>query len=60
MALLPLAAGFSEGTLISVTLGVVVIGGLTLSTLLTLIVVPVAYSFFESLKNRVFKNREPV
>ncbi|MBE3589483.1 MAG: efflux RND transporter permease subunit, partial [Firmicutes bacterium] len=42
-ALLPLALGFSEGSLISSTLAVVVIGGLSTSTLLTLVVVPMAY-----------------
>lgn len=55
MALLPLALGFSEGTLISVNLGVTVIGGLTLSTLLTLVVVPVVYSYFEGLRSRFSK-----
>ncbi|NOJ69126.1 efflux RND transporter permease subunit [Paenibacillus alvei] len=43
MALLPLAFGFGHGTLISRGLAVVVIGGLTVSTLLTLIVVPIIY-----------------
>ncbi|TDL51691.1 efflux RND transporter permease subunit [Paenibacillus dendritiformis] len=43
VALLPLAFGFGHGTLISRGLAVVVIGGLTVSTLLTLLVVPVMY-----------------
>jgi len=43
-ALLPLALGLSEGALISQSLAIVVIGGLTTSTLLTLVVVPVVYS----------------
>jgi multidrug efflux pump subunit AcrB len=43
-ALLPLAIGLSEGAIIASELGTVVIGGLFSSTLLTLIVVPVAYS----------------
>lgn len=51
MALLPLALGFSEGAIISEELGIVVIGGLTMSTLLTLIVVPVAYSILEGIKS---------
>lgn len=42
-ALVPLALGLSEGSLISSTLAVVVIGGLFTSTLLTLVVVPMAY-----------------
>jgi multidrug efflux pump subunit AcrB len=48
-ALLPLAIGLSEGAIIASELGTVVIGGLLSSTLLTLIVVPVAYSFLQPL-----------
>ncbi|WP_020615188.1 efflux RND transporter permease subunit [Paenibacillus daejeonensis] len=44
-ALLPLALGFESGGLISKGLGVTVIGGLTSSTLLTLIIVPIVYEF---------------
>lgn len=44
-ALLPLAIGVSgEGGIISKSLGVVVIGGLTLATFGTLVIVPAAYS----------------
>ncbi|MCR8635079.1 efflux RND transporter permease subunit [Paenibacillus radicis (ex Xue et al. 2023)] len=53
VAMLPLALGFSKGTLISKGLAVVVIGGLTTSTILTLIVVPVVYELIEVLKGRV-------
>lgn len=50
-ALMPLA--FSEDTgLISRSLAVVVIGGLTTSTLLTLVVVPVLYSIFKPSSRR--------
>ncbi|SDM79501.1 hydrophobic/amphiphilic exporter-1, HAE1 family [Fictibacillus solisalsi] len=45
-ALIPLALTSSSGTLISKGLAVVVIGGLTTSTLLTLIIVPVLYELF--------------
>lgn len=47
MALMPLAVGFSEGAVISQGLGIVVIGGLVVSTILTLIIVPVMYSILE-------------
>jgi len=43
IALLPLALGLSKGTIISKGLAVVVIGGLTTSTLLTLVIVPIMY-----------------
>ncbi|OCT12007.1 transporter [Paenibacillus pectinilyticus] len=54
MALVPLALGISgEGGLIGKGLGVVVIGGLITSTVLTLVVVPIVYELIESMKNRV-------
>ena len=52
-ALLPLAAGLAEGALTSQSLATVVVGGLTTSTVLTLIVVPVVYDWLEALKERV-------
>ena len=52
LALIPLAAGFNEGSIIAAELGTVVIGGLFSSTLLTLIVVPVLYYMVEGTKER--------
>jgi len=46
-ALLPLGLGLAEGAIISQSLAVVVIGGITTSTLLTLLVVPVMYSLLQ-------------
>ncbi|WP_411747837.1 efflux RND transporter permease subunit [Psychrobacillus psychrotolerans] len=53
-ALIPLAIGSGGGGLISKGLGITVIGGLTSSTLLTLIVVPIVYEILSKLfkKNR--------
>ena len=53
-ALMPLAFGSGGGGLISKGLGITVIGGLTSSTLLTLIVVPIVYEILSKLfkKNR--------
>ncbi|HSW43349.1 MAG TPA: efflux RND transporter permease subunit, partial [Patescibacteria group bacterium] len=47
LALIPLAAGLSEGSIIAAELGTVVIGGLFSSTFLTLLVIPVLYSLVE-------------
>ncbi|MDP4183489.1 MAG: efflux RND transporter permease subunit, partial [Bacillota bacterium] len=58
MAIFPLAAGFSEGAIISEELGIVVIGGLTLSTVLTLVIVPVVYSLLEGLKLLFSQSKE--
>lgn len=45
-ALIPLALTSSSGTLISKGLAITVIGGLTSSTLLTLVIIPVLYELF--------------
>ena len=61
LALIPLAAGFNEGSIIAAELGTVVIGGLFSSTFLTLLVVPVVYSLVDGGKaafGRRFGRRE--
>lgn len=52
-ALIPLAVGLSEGALIASELGTVVIGGLVSSTILTLVVVPVAYKLLTPIHRRL-------
>lgn len=54
-ALLPLALGYEGAGIISRGLGVTVIGGLVSSTLLTLIIVPIAYEVLMKLRR---KNKE--
>ena len=52
-ALIPLAAGLTgHGGFISQPLGIIVIGGLVSSTVLTLIVLPVLYYLVEGAKER--------
>lgn len=53
LALIPLAAGFNQGSIIAAELGTVVIGGLFSSTFLTLLVVPAVYLLIDGLKRRV-------
>jgi len=53
LGLLPLALGISEGSEMEAPLATVVMGGLTLSTLLTLVVIPVVYTLFDDLVVRV-------
>lgn len=55
IALIPLAVGLSNGALIAAQLGIVVIGGVTSSMLLTLIVVPVVYRVLDPLHQAVSK-----
>ena len=62
LALIPLAAGFTEGSIIAAELGTVVIGGLFSSTFLTLLVIPVVYSLVDGGKSglaRRFRRAEP-
>ncbi|MCI0712236.1 MAG: efflux RND transporter permease subunit, partial [Chloroflexi bacterium] len=54
MGVLPLALGFTEGAIIAAELGTVVFGGLVSSTFLTLLVVPVVYSLFDSAQQFVY------
>ncbi|WP_342541894.1 efflux RND transporter permease subunit [Paenisporosarcina sp. FSL H8-0542] len=58
LGLLPLAIGIGEGTEINQPMGIVVIGGLISSTLLTLYVIPVIYSLFDRETRRSAK--EPI
>ena len=55
IAMLPIAVGLGEGTVLSAELAIVVIGGLFSSTLLTLLVIPVMYSFGQGLRQRIRK-----
>jgi HAE1 family hydrophobic/amphiphilic exporter-1 len=58
-ALLPMALGLTgEGGFISQPLAIVVIGGLTTSTLLTLVLVPSLYTMVEGAKERRRARRE--
>ncbi|MFN8622293.1 MAG: efflux RND transporter permease subunit [Chloroflexota bacterium] len=59
LALLPVAAGLSEGSIIAAELGTVVIGGLFSSTFLTLIVIPVIYSLVDGGKAGVARRFAP-
>jgi HAE1 family hydrophobic/amphiphilic exporter-1 len=47
LALIPMAIGLNEGAIIASELAIVVIGGLTTSTLLTLLIVPVMFSLLD-------------
>jgi len=50
LGLIPMATGFGEGAEIRAPMAITVIGGLTGSTLLTLIVIPVVYSILDRKK----------
>ena len=56
LAMLPIALGFGEGGESMQPLGIVVIGGLLVSTLVTLVLVPVVYTIFDDWLT-AFRNR---
>jgi len=47
LGLLPLSIGFGDGAEIRAPMGITVIGGLLVSTLLTLVIIPVMYSILD-------------
>jgi HAE1 family hydrophobic/amphiphilic exporter-1 len=50
LGLLPMAMGFGEGSEVRTPMAITVIGGLVVSTLLTLVVIPVVYSLLDRKK----------
>ena len=54
---LPLALGTGEGSEIRAPMAITVIGGLTVSTLLTLFVIPVVYDLLDRVPDKVFAER---
>lgn len=57
LGLVPMSLGIGEGAELTQSMGVVVIGGLTLSTVLTLIIVPVMYTIFDDIA-KFFKKKK--
>lgn len=53
LGLVPLALGIGEGAEMQAPLATVVIGGLLSSTILTLVIMPVIYTLFDDLSNRL-------
>jgi len=53
LALLPLTFGFGQGAALRSPMALAVIGGLVTSTLLTLVVIPCAYSVLDQMKERI-------
>ncbi|MGE5530929.1 MAG: efflux RND transporter permease subunit, partial [Bacteroidota bacterium] len=59
LGMLPIATGLGEGSEVQAPMATAVIGGLITSTLLTLFVVPVAYSLLDGLANRWSRKAKP-
>ena len=56
--MMPLALGIGEGGETQAPMGRAIIGGVITSTLLTLVVVPVLYTYLDALYQRQRKRRE--
>ncbi|MEL7648269.1 MAG: efflux RND transporter permease subunit [Sedimentibacter sp.] len=56
LGLVPMSLGMGEGAELTQSMGVVVIGGLALSTVLTLVLVPVMYTIFDDI-TQFFKRK---
>jgi HAE1 family hydrophobic/amphiphilic exporter-1 len=55
--MLPIALGIGAGAELRQSMGVVLVGGLITSTVLTLIVVPLVYLLIDGMKERFNKRR---
>jgi HAE1 family hydrophobic/amphiphilic exporter-1 len=58
--LLPIALGIGEGAETLAPLGIAVIGGLTTSTFLTLLVIPCIYTIIDDISHRRFRSSEGI
>jgi HAE1 family hydrophobic/amphiphilic exporter-1 len=59
LGLVPMALGLGDGAEIRTPMAVTVLAGLTTSTLLTLVVIPVVYDLFDRLRLRLLGRPEP-
>jgi HAE1 family hydrophobic/amphiphilic exporter-1 len=58
LAMIPVAAGLGTSSSFRAAIGYTIIGGLTSSTLLTLVIVPVVYSIFDDLVQKLRRKSE--
>lgn len=60
LGMIPMAIGFGEGAELWQPMGVVIVGGLTVSTLITLILVPTLYCVFASREVKTYRNKHRI
>ena len=58
LGILPIAIGFGAGAESRRPMGVAILGGMFTSTFLTLIVIPVVYTFMSDLTERIFGKKQ--
>jgi HAE1 family hydrophobic/amphiphilic exporter-1 len=59
LAMLPVALAIGRGSEFRETIGITIIGGILLSTMLTLLVIPCSYTIFDDLAQKIGKRRLP-
>ncbi|GAH48753.1 unnamed protein product, partial [marine sediment metagenome] len=57
LALVPMALGTGEGAELRSPMAITIIGGLTSSTFLSLIIVPIFYTFLDDLSQKITKRK---
>jgi HAE1 family hydrophobic/amphiphilic exporter-1 len=57
LGMLPVALAIGRGSEFRDTIGITIIGGITLSTMLTLFVIPASYTIFDDISNRLTRKR---
>ena len=60
LALVPMAIGIGEGAELRAPMAITIIGGLSSSTFLSLIIVPIFYTFLDDLSQKITRKRGPV
>lgn len=60
LGMIPMAIGFGEGAELWQPMGVVIVGGLTVSTLITLILIPTLYCIFASREVKTYRNKHRI
>ncbi|MGL4740245.1 MAG: efflux RND transporter permease subunit [Sarcina sp.] len=60
MGLIPMAIGFGKGSELQLPLALTVIGGLLVSTVLTLLIIPVIYAIFDGINIKFKKKKKKI
>lgn len=60
LGMIPMAIGFGEGSELWQPMGVVIVGGLTVSTMITLILIPTLYCVFASREVKTYRKKHRI
>jgi HAE1 family hydrophobic/amphiphilic exporter-1 len=60
LGMMPVAIALGRGSEFRQSIGIIIIGGITLSTMLTLFVIPASYTIFDDISNAIGSLFKPV